>query len=97
MNKPITLVAVCIKKLQAKFCKCRHLPNIFGNMGTTAGNMVIAVALRLDRTPSLRPLLATLFFVEARPSTFVSSLATFLRLRCPQVVFRKCPNWTQLV
>ncbi|GFY30629.1 hypothetical protein TNCV_3117911 [Trichonephila clavipes] len=49
--------------------------------------LVLAVALRFAPTPSLRPLLATLYFVEAKSSA-LSSLATFLRLpRFPKIFF----------
>ncbi|GFW17236.1 hypothetical protein TNCV_1957071 [Trichonephila clavipes] len=38
--------------------------------------------------PSIRPLLTTLFYVEARPEALVSSIGTFLRLpRFLQLVF----------
>ncbi|GFX72111.1 hypothetical protein TNCV_3050341 [Trichonephila clavipes] len=44
--------------------------------------------LRFAPTPSLRPPLATLSFVETRPYALISSLTRFLCfLRFPQVVF----------
>ncbi|GFX34321.1 hypothetical protein TNCV_3226681 [Trichonephila clavipes] len=50
--------------------------------------LALAVSLRFAPAPSLRPPLAILFLLEARPPELVSSLATFLCLpRLPQFVF----------
>ncbi|GFX34395.1 hypothetical protein TNCV_3227401 [Trichonephila clavipes] len=67
---------------------------------TSAGSqclLVLAAALRFAPTPSLRPMLATLYFEEVRPSALVSFLESILTSFMVTAGCLHSSNWAQIL